>query len=267
MQRTRSTCLTIIVAGLRAECRPRQETPEECASPFGHGKAVARALASILLTTMALACDQPPTATPMRQAPSRDLVSGPISDRTMGPLSELARRVSIAMQDPDARGAVVRAMKDSTSRQVGLDLTDCGTKSATRELFTAAEKRGAGLASTACADIAQRGSLLLYMAPDRLAAWDSTLVPIVTAVADLEADIPASFRGYRSPDVIIDIPSDGSLLGPILVIVPVLHPKRNASRPPRVLPTSEIRAQLRPSDTGRVFMPDVPLRPNERLRN
>ncbi len=259
MQRSCSAGLRITTPEQKPERPSRRQHRPERTGQTRCGKAVTGSVAWMLMTTTVLACDHPFTANPVAHRPSRDIVSGPVSDRTMGSLSALARRVSIAMQDPTVRGAVLRAMKDTSARGAGLDLTRCQAGSIVHELLIAAEKRGERPASAECAELEQHDGLLLYMAPDRLAAWDSTSVPIVTAVADLQARVPPSFRGYRSPNLMIDIPSDGSLRGPILVVAPVLHPERNRQRTPRLLPTAALLVHADPFDTTRVPMPNIPI--------
>lgn len=183
------------------------------------------------------ACDRPMNVEPVRSVQPRPSVTGaPIRDKVMGPLSDLARHVVAGLQDPAVRGRLVRAMKDSSMTRRGLDLLDCDATAPLGAVLAAAEKRGGRSRALLCSSIRQSRGLTLYMDPDRLAGWDSTVIPIVTAVADPNQAIPNSFLGYRSPSETIDLPRDGSVGGPILVILPHLHRGRFASQRARLLP-------------------------------
>ena len=176
-----------------------------------------------------------------KRGPSSIGARAPVADKVMGPLSELARHVSAGLQDPAVRGRVVRAMKDSAMGRNGLDLTACDATELFGAVFTAAERRGGRSGGLLCSNIREARGLILYMDRDRLAGWDSTTIPIVTAVADPTQAMPNSFVGYRSPLQTIDLPRDGSVGGPILVILPYLHHRRFAFQPAKLLPSHALR--------------------------
>jgi hypothetical protein len=74
--------------------------------------------------------------------------------------------------------------------------------------------------------------MVLYMDRDLLAQWDAAaVVPVVTALAHPNAALPAAFRGYRTPEETVDLPGDGSVTGPVLVVLPNIHPSRKSRRP------------------------------------
>lgn len=174
--------------------------------------------------------------------PAQTIISGePVSNPVMGDLSPVARQVVAGLQNPKVRGAIIRALRDPANRGAGIDLLDCSPGSAVGDLLQAGESRGGEGANTLCSAFRSWGGVTLYMAPDRLAAWDSTVIPIVTAIAHPDSALPATLVGYRSPARTIDLPADGSLQGPILVVVPYLHPKRYAGRTSQLMPSQSVR--------------------------
>ncbi|CAN5858451.1 hypothetical protein BH11GEM1_BH11GEM1_35140 [soil metagenome] len=187
------------------------------------------------------ACD-PRLAAPSRPVaaagPERTLLAAlaPDSDATMGALSAIARHISAAMQDSAVRVHVKMALMQSTSA-VGIDLQSCDKDPAITELFASGERFGAGAAPTLCSFAKGRVGLVLYMDRDRLRNWSPSVSPVVTAIANPDQPIAKSFHGYRSPVRTIDVPSDGSLQGPLLVVLPYQHPSRHA--PNLALPPSQ----------------------------
>jgi hypothetical protein len=192
----------------------------------------------VLLAVGALlvACVDSLPIVPRREArPSATIIGKADDDATMGNLSEVARHISASLEDPRVRGAVVRAMKDSVNNPIGLDLTECDAGSVAGNTLRSGELRGGRDASTLCEEMKQRGGVILFMDRGRLATWDSTTIPIVTAIANPNVPLQKTFHGYRSPDLVMDVPSDGSLGGPILIVVPATSTRfalrRNASVP------------------------------------
>lgn len=174
-----------------------------------------------------VACDRSDPTHGAGPEVSRNVAIAPAAtDQTMGNLSSLARHIAAALRDAPTRYALHDALVNAKSRGVGLDLTTCGSTGTANRLLTVGERRGAGSASAMCGLIHQSAGVILYMDPRRLARWDPSVSPIVTAVANPGHRIAGSFKGYRSPDVTIDLPGDGSLGGPILVVLPVPHPNQ-----------------------------------------
>jgi hypothetical protein len=68
------------------------------------------------------------------------------------------------------------------------------------------------------------------MDPDGLARWDPRAMPVVTALDDPAAALPARFRGYLGPERTVDLRGDGSTGAPVLVVLPDLHPARRGTR-------------------------------------
>lgn len=159
----------------------------------------------------------------------------------MGDLSGLARQLAAALQNPKLRAAVRRSLESGDPRMTALDLQDCQGASLAGQLLHEAERRGAGLAADACAQAIQARGMMLYIDRDRLAQWDSSVVPIVTAIESPGTSLPKTFKGYRSPSVTIDLPGDGSIGGPVLVVLPIPTPSRRDRMPiirPSVMPVT-----------------------------
>ena len=172
-------------------------------------------LLALVFSSSAMACKDSQPFVPRREPPPPITISGAAdNDATMGSLSELARHVAAGLQDARLRGEIVRAMKDSIDNPMGLDLTQCETGSLAGKVLFAGELRGGREASTLCDVLKGSKGALLYMDRERLMKWDSTTIPIVTAIANPDARLAKSFHGYRSPDLTVDVPSDGSLGGP-----------------------------------------------------
>jgi hypothetical protein len=187
--------------------------------------------AATALCATTVACTDSLPNVPRRAAPPAKTINGSADDdKTMGNLSEIARHVSAALEDPRVRGALVRAMKDSVNNPAGVDLTECSGGSIAENLLRAAELRGGRDASTLCNDLRVGKGAMLFMDRSRLAGWDSTTIPVVTAIANPDAPIAKSFHGYRSPDLVMDVKADGSVGGPVLVIVPYANPHRASGR-------------------------------------
>ena len=159
----------------------------------------------------------------------------PASDGTMGGLSVVALQISLSLQDPDTRQALAAALKTDTMARGGVDLQDCDHSSLAHQLLAVGERRGGRTAASLCAEIAGRRGLILYMDPDRLAAWSGRDTPVVAAIENPQAPLPSEFTAYRSPTRTIALPSDGSLKGPILVVLPFRGQAR-ANREPGKLP-------------------------------
>jgi hypothetical protein len=152
-------------------------------------------------------------------------------DSVMGQLSPIAQHLAAGLQDSTIRMAVYRAMKSPGANHGSLDLQTCAADPAVSSLVTSGERHGAGPAVAMCALIARLPGATLYMDPTQLARWDGTTIPIVTAVEKANRRLPATIRGYRSPDLLMDLPTDGSLQGPVLVVVPIAHPSRLSRAP------------------------------------
>lgn len=182
------------------------------------------------------ACDRPLPNTPRQVVmPEPIIVTRPDKDKTMGGLSDIAQHFAAALQDARLRGALVRAMRDTVNNGTGIDLANCGSGTIVGSLLTAGELRGGGDAASLCERMKAGKGMILYMDQTRLAGWDSTTIPIVTAIADPQGSIAETIRGYRAPGDMIVLPVDGSVGGPVLVVLPYLHPRRLLSRHPILL--------------------------------
>lgn len=167
------------------------------------------------------------------------------ADVAMGAFSPVARLVSAALQDSATRVRVYRALKMAPGR-LGLDLQLCQDDPLIHEIFDAGERFGAGVAASHCAFARAQGGLVLYMDHDRLQHWDPSVSPIVTAIANIDTPSAATFHGYRSPVRMIDLPADGSVQGPILVILPIQHSTRSKLAGPLPPVQSVVRATPSP---------------------
>jgi hypothetical protein len=188
---------------------------------------------------VACAPERQPLSPSVPHAPARTISGPAVQDVAMGSLSPFARHVVAGLQDPKVRGKIVRAMKNSHVFGVGLDLEDCGPNTVIGDLLEAGAMRGGAAASHVCGSFQQSGGIMLYMDRDRLAHWDSTVIPVVTAIQRPEIAVPTTFVGYRSPTRTIQLYRDAPLDGPVLVLLPFSHPHRwnsRAARPARVRP-------------------------------
>lgn len=195
---------------------------------------IARLLLCVLPQVWLFGCapDRQPLSPRAPHAPART-VSGPaIQDVAMGQLSPFARHIVAGLQDPQVRSRLVRAMKASHVRGVGIDLQDCEPNTVAGDLLEAGSRRGGSAAIDVCSSFKQSGGMTLYMDRDRLAHWDSTVIPVVTALQDPD-HVPATFLGYRSPTRTIELERDAPLAGPLLVLLPISHPDRWSERGPR----------------------------------
>lgn len=177
-------------------------------------------------TVVIAACNRDVSAPQTASAPSgaARFSAAPDNDATMADLSSVARHLAGALRDSATRADVARAMKDPKESFVGIDLHSCAANPLVLRLLLQGERAGGSPSQIVCQGILHREGLVLYMDRDRLRAWDGSTIPIVTAIAQPGSGLPVTFHGYRSPTKIIDLPSDGSLGGPILVVLPYVHP-------------------------------------------
>jgi hypothetical protein len=183
---------------------------------------------------VAASCSRPDATAP-RVAGKRMTASRVVAfdtDSVMGSLSPIAQHVIAGLQDSSIRMAVYHAMTKRGASTVGLDLQGCADEPVVLALIREGEHNGAMPASQACGVLKGLPGAVLYMDPDRLRAWDGSTIPIVTALENPHARIPPTFHGYRATNRMIDLPADGSLKGPILVILPIVHPRRVTNAPP-----------------------------------
>jgi hypothetical protein len=154
------------------------------------------------------------------------------NDPVMGDLSGIAQHVAAAMQSPAVRATIATALKQAPDGITQLDLQDCGRNVAIKAMLDEGQRRGGAAPGTLCSAIAQADGMVLYMDRDLLARWDpATVVPVVTALAHPASALPAAFRGYRTPEETVDLPGDGSVTVPVLVVLPNIHPSRKSRRP------------------------------------
>ncbi|MDB4869805.1 MAG: hypothetical protein JWL97_809 [Gemmatimonadales bacterium] len=167
------------------------------------------------------------------QIPVRSVVGPPVPDQVMGDFSTLARHIVAGLQDSRVRALIAESMKSPDARGMGLDLGDCASGSVVGQLLEAGSRRGGAPAAELCSRFQAAGGMTLYMSRDRLARWDSKVIPIVTAVVKPDQPITAPFLGYRSPDRTIQLDPAAPLEGPILIVLPFTHPSRWALSTPR----------------------------------
>lgn len=157
------------------------------------------------------------------------VVAPPVVDPTMGSLSPLARHIVIALRDSAMRAALVQAMKAAQPRGLGLDLSTCNQPGPAQSLIRAGESRGGASAASICALIAKTHGVTLYMNAPALAAWDPSVIPVVTAIDNPQKKLSHVFVGYRSPTRTIALSDTGhSISGPVLVVLPIPHPAQVA---------------------------------------
>ena len=147
----------------------------------------------------------------------------------MGPLAGVARHIAAGLQDSATRMAIARVLKTTGESRIGLDLQSCDQGEVSR-LLVAGERAGAGAADSVCRKLQALSGLVLYMDPDRLRAWDGSVIPVVTAVARLDTNLAASFHGYLTSIRIVELSRDRPPAGPLLVVLPYRHPRRVPGR-------------------------------------
>ena len=186
-----------------------------------------------------VACERPTAVTlspPIQPAAATFArLTAPVTDPAMGKLSPVARQVIAALRDPDLRRELALAMKD-TSASYSLDLQDCRTVSLAARLLASGERNGFGTAASACARLTALNGAILYMAPERLEGWDGTVIPLVTAIEHPESPLPTTVWAYRSPSRAVELSSSHPGSGPLLVILPSLHPRQAVRRPMKTTP-------------------------------
>ncbi len=190
-------------------------------------------LSMIAVVVTALACERTAPVilvAPATHAATRSFApTPPVVDSAMGALSAYAQYVVAGLRDSAARMAVWRALKAPTTPREGLDLQACGTHPAVDALFAASERQGHGQAQSICVALKGMRGAILYMDAERLKQWDGTSIPLVTAIADPNGHMPSQLTAYRSTRRTVVIASDGSTLGPVLVVLPYKHPSRRIS--------------------------------------
>ena len=126
--------------------------------------------------------------------------------------------VAAGLRDSVVRYTLNAKLKGQLDGTVGLDLVDCDGGLVAR-LLQVAEQNNIGNAKSACAELHRTRGVTLYMDPSRLLAWHPSVAPIVTAIAVPSAHRPETFFGYLGDHRAIALPKDGSLKGPILVVL------------------------------------------------
>ena len=191
-------------------------------------------LTALALLAAAAACNDPDLA--VRTAPTpmdgARLPRVAESDPVMGDLSRIAQHVAAAMQSPAVRATIAAELRRAPNGIAQLDLQDCGRNAAIKAMLDEGQRRGGTAPGTLCSAMAHADGMVLYMDRDLLARWNpATVVPIVTALAHPGGALPAVFRGYRTPEETVDLPGDGSVTVPVLVVLPSMHPSRKSQRP------------------------------------
>ena len=183
-------------------------------------------------------------------------------DSTMGSLSAVARHIVAALRNPSTRVAVMNAMKSASAGRLGLNLSWCTEDPVVADLLQAGEDAGGDPSPVMCKKIQAYRGLVLYMDPDRLREWDGTSIPMVTAIANPERGVGGPLRAYRGVTTMITLPADGSVRGPLLVVLPYEHGRQSALRPKDNASTRTVRVPQQPTQAEPVLVPAPVLRPN-----
>jgi hypothetical protein len=197
-------------------------------------RCLARERRFAILSLVAIgACDhsriEAPRAGPIPSVAAFSRIDAPVKDDAMRELSTLARFIVGALRDSTLRRSVAAAMAD-TSAGGGIDLQDCRTNALVAHLFESGQRATGTSAAQLCADVSNRDGLILFMAPSRLARWNGTAVPVVSAIASTHDALPPTFLGYRSVERTIMISRDEPLDGPLLMILAMPHARRVRGR-------------------------------------
>jgi len=210
-------------------------------------KLVDRSLPIFGLTLVLIsACDRQEVATTPIPAARYSTIVSAVPDDVMGELSPVAQHMVAALQDSSVRFRLAAAMKNPSFSGSIIDLQDCagGQGSLVTDLMAAGERRGLGSAVALCEKLRARMGVTLYMSPSRAAKWDPATIPIVTAIASNSGRRQGSFKGYLSPSQTIDLPDDGAIGGPILVVLGYPHPNRL-----KTLKPTPFNVEVRPAPT------------------
>jgi hypothetical protein len=170
----------------------------------------------------------------------------PPAKRGMGDLDGIAQHIARAIQDSATRQALRRALLADENRGA-LDLSECEGKGVAARLSAFGERRGGVSVATHCAAVRRFPGMILFMDRRQLAVWDGTTLPIVTGLANASAATPANLMGYRSPETLISIGADRHLAAPILVVVPIPHPRRLRAMQVGGLPAITARSAAAPT--------------------
>jgi hypothetical protein len=137
----------------------------------------------------------------------------------MGQLSPVAQFISTAILDKNARLELHAALLNAGGSPFGLKLSECASSAPLVTLMNAGEHRGAGSGRALCRMLAARGGVTLWMNPAWLRQWDGSTLPIVAAIDNPAIALPRTFKGYIGAKHAIDLPADGSVGGPVLVVL------------------------------------------------
>ena len=61
--------------------------------------------------------------------------------------------------------------------------------------------------------------MTLWMVPGRLREWTGSMAPIVAAIDDPSRPLPQFFKGYYGAQRAVDLPQDGSVTAPVLMVL------------------------------------------------
>jgi hypothetical protein len=175
-----------------------------------------------------ISCEESPTP-PAQSSIAETAPLHTVSDATMGNLSAVAIHIVAGLRDSAVRYRIHDMLLERGNYGIGIDLQDCGPGGRAFGVLHAAEAHGGQRSDIQCAALKKLRGAVLFMEPGRLAAWNPRVIPIVTAIADPDAPLPKHFLGYRSPDRTIELTDKGGVGGPLLVVLPVLHPSRPRS--------------------------------------
>lgn len=184
------------------------------------------------------ACERPMPVSPLHSvsaSSARVPVPAPAADSAMGALSQYAQVVVAALGDSVTRIAVWEKLRSPSTPLEGIDLQSCGSDAVVDRLLLAGQRRAGRSAAEVCSALQKMPGAILYMDRSRLKQWDGTSIPLVTAIERPDDRLPKILTVYRSARRTMSVPSDGSTLGPVLVILPYTHP----SHRPGVVPSND----------------------------
>ena len=149
-------------------------------------------------------------------------VAGAAVDRQMGRLSPGALTIAAALELPEFRTKVSAAIKQLPVGKLGVDMQDCSTSGTlSNSLTLAGQLRVANATGELCAFLRGYPGMMLYMNTERFVDWDGTKPVLVTAVEDLNADLPDSYQAYKTSTEVITLQAGNSATQPLLVLLPI----------------------------------------------
>lgn len=167
-----------------------------------------------------------------------------------GEMEQTVRAVAAGLQDSTTRKMVALIFRSDTTGIPMIDLQACSADGISRRLLNTAELKGGPKSQLLCAKLGASRGAVLYLNREDVRRWDGTTIPPVTALVNENAPMPSAVPVYLSPARFTTLSTEGATAGPVLVVVPVVHPDRRRKAPKPDLP-AHVTVRV-PRSSGRV---------------